>query len=88
MRYIRINATACFTVCMGLYILAICANAIIPEDDDYFVNEDTKAWYAALLSSKPQFGFERDSRSHGKPTFIRFGKRDFSAYNPNIFNNK
>ncbi|VDO31474.1 unnamed protein product [Onchocerca flexuosa] len=86
MRCIGISATACFTVCMGLYILATCANATILDDDDDFVNEDAKVWYAALMRSKPQFGFERGSRSHGKPTFIRFGKRDFSTYNPNFFN--
>ncbi|KAM3719197.1 Solute carrier family 12 protein [Dirofilaria immitis] len=88
-RHIEITITAYSAFFIGFCISAICANAsIINEENDEAGNENRKDWYATLLKSKPQFGFERDSRSHAKPTFIRFGKRDFDAYDPNLFNIK
>uniref|UniRef100_A0A0R3RQC6 Uncharacterized protein n=1 Tax=Elaeophora elaphi TaxID=1147741 RepID=A0A0R3RQC6_9BILA len=85
-----INSATYFALCVGLFVLTTsCTNAnVINEEDNGFNDGNTKTWYALLLRSKPQFGFERGSRSHGKPTFLRFGKRDFDAYNPDPFKNK
>ncbi|KAK6104198.1 hypothetical protein QQG55_15355 [Brugia pahangi] len=88
-RCIGTSSIIYFTLFVGLFVLTTFTNAnVINEEDDEPISENAKHWYPALLRSEPQFGFERGSRSHGKPTFIRFGKRYFDAYNPNLFNNK
>uniref|UniRef100_A0A915PP65 Uncharacterized protein n=1 Tax=Setaria digitata TaxID=48799 RepID=A0A915PP65_9BILA len=80
MRHIESAATFCFALCTGLYILATCVNGQIAGN--------ARAWYEVMLRSRPQFRLERDSRSYGKPTFIRFGKRGLRTYNPILVKNK
>ncbi|KAL3994608.1 hypothetical protein ACH3XW_22405 [Acanthocheilonema viteae] len=76
-----ISATIYFALCFGLFIMTTYTKAnVINGEDNEFANENAKDWYAISLRSEPQLRFEHGSRSHGKPTFIRFGKRDYDAF--------
>ncbi|VDM95073.1 unnamed protein product [Thelazia callipaeda] len=87
-RYTRTNVTVRFALYASVfYVLTTYTNAYILNDNDNTIeanHENVKDSYREFLWSRPQFGYERGARAHGKPTFIRFGKRDSIDHNANF----
>ncbi|KAK0394182.1 hypothetical protein QR680_000608 [Steinernema hermaphroditum] len=86
--YVRmLNTVALFLV--AVVLVATCAPVAEENDnyDQYLMKRDQllRSIYQLRADSPYVSSFMRASRSNGKPTFIRFGKRSGSDFNVDTY---